>query len=92
MAIYRYPLMPLTFEIESTCSTNSIISLAKIKRDLKVLGAEAGMLRFNCMESILFNCPEYSDTVNYGTFNRTIRAKDAQNQNWSHVFLCKIEF
>ena len=36
--------------------------MAKVKRDLRVLGGgtETGMLEFNCMESILFNRPEYS--------------------------------
>ena len=27
-----------------------------------------------------------------GTVIWTIRAKNAPNQNWSHIFLCKIEF
>ena len=35
--------------------------MVKVKtRHKSAGGREAGMLRFNCMESILFNCPEYS--------------------------------
>ena len=40
---------------------DSVDNLGRVyMRHKSARGTEAGMLRFNCVDSVLFNCPEYS--------------------------------
>ena len=58
---------------------------------------QARIYFFFCGKCVVFardckfeNLTEYN--MPYGALNRTITAKNAQNQKWSRVFLCQIEF